>query len=202
MYAKLPNTSHTMLSINQSICTYSQNLLLCDIASMHRVNYGFMEYNRKTHDNLVIHLYTSLCVYTVWFWFFNWSLFSLLAVLDPRLLSPYPDHLLPHLSKLQTVLFNMRHPAFGINFLILSVSLIHILVFHLLTTLHKSDPHCHHHHFHHLSLLLVFTVDLKHTSSSSLFHHRPLHRYSLDWSHGLAAWPFSLAYQFSFSFFR
>jgi len=42
--------------------------------------------------------------------FLNWSLFSLLAVLDPRLLSPYPDHLLPHLSKLQTVLFIMHTP--------------------------------------------------------------------------------------------
>ena len=51
--------------------------------------------------------------------------------------------------QLQTVLFNMRHPTFGINSLILSVSLIHILVFHLLTTLHKSDPHCHHHHIYH-----------------------------------------------------
>jgi len=33
------------------------------------------------------------------------SLFILLPVLDPRLLSPHPDHLLPYLSKLQTVLF-------------------------------------------------------------------------------------------------
>jgi len=98
------------------------------------------------------------------------------------LLSPYPDHLLPHLSKLQT--------AFGINSLTLSVSLIHILVFHLLTTLHKSDPHCHHHLCHHQSLLLFFTLDLKHTSSSSLFHLRLHHRYSLDWSHGLLAGPF------------
>ena len=39
----------------------------------------------------------------------NWSMFSLLAVLDPRLLSPYPDHLLPHHSKLQTVLFNIQN---------------------------------------------------------------------------------------------
>jgi len=77
--------------------------------------------------------------------FLNWSLFSLLAVLDPRLLSPYPEHLLPHLSKLQTALLNMQHehPAFKINSLTLSVSFIHILVFHLLTTLHKSDTHCH-----------------------------------------------------------
>jgi len=95
-------------------------------------------------------------------------------------LSPYPDHLLPHRSKLQTVLFNIHHPTFGINSLTLSVSLIHILVFRLLTTLHKSDPHCHHHLCHHQSLLLFFTLDLKHTSSSSLFHHRLLHRYSLD----------------------
>jgi len=65
------------------------------------------------------------------------------------------------------------------NSLILSVSLIHILVFHLLTALHTSDPHCHHHHFPHQSLLF-FILDLKHTSSSSLFHHRLLHRYSLD----------------------
>jgi len=57
------------------------------------------------------------------------------------LLSSSPDHLLSHLSKLQTVLFNMQHPTFGINSLNLSVSLIHILVFHLLTTLHMSDTH-------------------------------------------------------------
>ena len=51
-----------------------------------------------------------------------------------------------------------------------TVSLIHILVFHLLTTLHKSDPHCHHHLSHHQSLFLFFTLDLKlkHTSSWSL----------------------------------
>jgi len=47
--------------------------------------------------------------------FLNWFLFSLLAVLDHRLLSPSPDHLLPYLSKLQTVLFNVQHPTFGIN---------------------------------------------------------------------------------------
>ena len=134
--------------------------------------------------------------------FLNWSLFSLLAVLDPRLLSPYPDHLLPHHSKLQTVLFNMRHSAYGINSLTLSVSLIHILVFHLLTTLHTSDPHCHLHLCHHQSLLLFFTLDLKHISSSSLFHRRLLHRYSLgqDCFHGLPAGQFSLAYRICFSF--
>ena len=93
-----------------------------------------------------------------------------------------------HLSKLRTVLFNMQHPAFGIYSLTLYVSLIHILVFHLLTTLHKSDPHCHHHLCHHQSLLLLFTLDLKHTPSSSLFHRRLHHRYSLDWSHGLPAY--------------
>ena len=41
---------------------------------------------------------------------------------------------------------------------------IHILVFHLLTTLHKSDPHCHHHLCDHQSLLF-FSLDLKHISS-------------------------------------
>jgi len=55
---------------------------------------------------------------------------------------------------------------------------VYILVFHLLTTLHKSDPHCHHHLCHHQSLLLFFTLDLKHTSSSSLFHHRLLHMFA------------------------
>ena len=35
-----------------------------------------------------------------------------LAVLDPRLLSPYPDHILCYLSKLQTVIFNVHHPTF------------------------------------------------------------------------------------------
>ena len=59
---------------------------------------------------------------------------SLLESDASHYLVPYPDHLLPHLSKLQTVLFNMQHPAFGINSLTLSVSLIHILVFHLLIT--------------------------------------------------------------------
>ena len=73
----------------------------------------------------------------------------------------------------------MRHPTFGINSLTLSASLIHILIFHLFTTLHNSDPHCHHHLCHHQSLLLFFTLDLKHTFSLSLFHHRLLHRYSL-----------------------
>jgi len=102
--------------------------------------------------------------------------FSLLAVLDPRLLSPYADHLLSHLSKLQTVLFNTQHLAFGINSLTLYVSLIHILVF-LLTTIYKSDSHCQHHLCHHQSFLFS---DLKHTSSSSLFHRRLYHRYSLD----------------------
>ena len=48
---------------------------------------------------------------------------------------------------------------------IVSVSLIHILIFHLLTTLHKPDPHCHHHHCHHQLLLLFFTLDLKHICS-------------------------------------
>jgi len=47
----------------------------------------------------------------------------------------------------------MQHPIFGINNLTLSVSLIHILVFHLLTTLHTSDSHCHRHLCHHQSLL-------------------------------------------------
>jgi len=110
--------------------------------------------------------------------FLNWSLFSLLAVLDPRLLSPYPHHLLPHHSKLQTVLFNIQHPAFGINSLTLTVSLIHILVFHLLTTLHISDPHCHLHLSYHQSIFLFFTLDLKLISSSSLFHRRLHHSYT------------------------
>ena len=74
-----------------------------------------------------------------------------------------------------------------------------IFVFHLLTTLHKSDPHCHHHLCHHQSLLLFFILDLKHASSSSLFHRRPYHRYLLDWSHGLLAGPF-FSHRFCFSF--
>ena len=102
--------------------------------------------------------------------------------------------------KLQTVLFNMRHPSVGINSLTLSVSLIHILDIHLLTTLHTSDPHSRHHLCHHQSLLLFFTLDLKHTSSSDLFHRGVHHTYSLDWSHGLLAGPFSFAHRFCFSF--
>ena len=58
------------------------------------------------------------------------------------------------------------------------ITYFHILVFHLLTTLQKSDPHIHLCHYQ--SLLLFFTLDLKHTSSSSLFPRRPYHRYSLD----------------------
>ena len=81
----------------------------------------------------------------------------------------------PHLLKLQTVYYNIQHPTFGINFLNLPVSLIHISVFHISTNLHTSDLHFHHHHSHHRSLLLFST--LKHTSSSSHFHHRLLHRY-------------------------
>jgi len=75
--------------------------------------------------------------------FLNCSLFSLLAVLDPRLLSTYLDYFLisqnykPFFSTCNT------HPTFGINSLILSVSLIHIFVFYFLTTLQTS-----HHHFH------------------------------------------------------
>jgi len=59
--------------------------------------------------------------------FLNWSLFSRLPVLDPSLLSPYSDHVLPYLSKIQTVFFNIQHHTFGINSLILSVNLINIL---------------------------------------------------------------------------
>ena len=43
---------------------------------------------------------------------------------------------------------------------------------------------------HHAHTFSIFTLDLKHTSSSSLFHHRLLHRYSVDWSHELPAGPF------------
>jgi len=122
------------------------------------------------------------------------------TVLDPLLLSPYPDHLLPHLSKLQTFLFNMQHPAFGINSLTLSVGLIHILVFHLLTTLDKSDPHCHHHLCPHQSLLF-FTLDLKHTSSSKVFSTVD---FTIDtlWTDLTDSRPdrFSFAHRFCFSF--
>ena len=38
----------------------------------------------------------------------------------------------------------------------------------------------------------LFTLDLKHTSSSSLFHRRLHHIYSVDWSHGLLAGTFFL----------
>jgi len=57
--------------------------------------------------------------------FLNWSLFSLLAVLDPRLLSPYPDHLLLISPNYKPFFFNMQHPAFGINSLTLSMSRPH-----------------------------------------------------------------------------
>jgi len=84
----------------------------------------------------------------------------LCSVFDPRLLSPYPDHLLPHLSKLQTVLFNKQHPAFGINSLILSVSHIHILVFHLLTT--RAYTRC----------MQCHTIPFSPSITPSLFHFR------------------------------
>jgi len=124
-------------------------------------------------------------------------LLILVSVHSPCSTRSSSDHLLPHLSELQTILFNMQHPTFGINSLILSVSLIHILVFHLLTSLHTSDPHCHHHHCHNQSLLF-FNLELKSTTSWSLFHRRFLHRYSLDWSHRLLDC-FSLAHWFCFS---
>ena len=75
-----------------------------------------------------------------------------------------------------------------INFLVLSVSLIHIRTFSPPNT-RQIHPHCHHHHSHH-QFLVFFTLDLKHISSSSLFHRRLHNRYSLDWSHGLLAGPF------------
>ena len=47
-----------------------------------------------------------------------------------------------------------------------------------LSPVHRSDPHCHLHLCHHQSLLLFFTLDLKHISSSSLFPRRLHHRYT------------------------
>jgi len=69
----------------------------------------------------------------------------------------------------------MQHFTLGINSVIFSVSLIHILVFHLLATLHTVITTIF--TINHSS---YFTLDLKLTSSSSHFHHRLLHRYSLD----------------------
>jgi len=129
--------------------------------------------------------------------FLNWSLFSLLAVLesDNRRGSVVTISRPPTSSSLKIRNRSLQHAAPHLwSKLILSVSLIHTLVFYLLTTLHMSDPHCHHHHFHHQSLLF-FTPDLKIASSSSLFHHRLLHRYSLEWSNELLVGPFSLAYR-------
>ena len=155
----------------KGLCSLSTSALCCVFLSdCHSLYMTFLMLAK--HCMPTVNLYVPLSLRI----FLNLSLFSLLAVLDPRLLSQYPDHLLPHLSKLQTVFFNMRHPTFGVTSLTLSVSLIHILVFHLLTTLHELDPHCHFHFCHHQSLLLFFTLDLKHTSSSSLFHRRLLHR--------------------------
>ena len=90
----------------------------------------------------------------------------------------------------------MRHPAFGINSLTLSVSLMHILVFHLLTTLHKSDPHCHHHLCHYQSFLLFFTLDLN-TPLPQVFSTIDTH-----WTDLTDSWPdrFSFAHRFCFSF--
>ena len=105
----------------------------------------------------------------------NWSLFSLLAVLDPRLLSPYLDHLLPHLSKLQTVLFNLQHPAFGINFLTLFVSLSTSWFF-TFSLPYTSRIHT----------VITTSLIINHSS----FSVQTYYRYSLDWSHGFPAGPF------------
>jgi len=124
--------------------------------------------------------------------FLNWSLFSLLAVLDSRQLSPFSDHVAYFLISHNCKQFFSTCSTPSWNKLsILSVSLIHILVFHLLTALHTLG---HHDHFHHQSFF--YTPDLKHISASSLFYHRLLQWYSLGWSHGLPAGPFSLAYRF------
>jgi len=100
---------------------------------------------------------------------------------------------------MQIVLLDMQHCHLivGINFLILLVSLIDISVCHILTTMHTSDPYSHHHSSRPQSL---FTLDLKHTSSSSLFHHRHLHTHRTDF---MDSWPdsLSLARRFCFRFF-
>ena len=132
--------------------------------------------------------------------FLNWSLFSLLAVLDPRLLSPYPEHLPPHLSKITNRSFQHAAPR---------------LWNELRHSFREPHPHPGLSSSHYRTqvgstlsspplspsiTIIFFTLDLKHTSSSSLFHLRLHHRYSLDWSHGLPAGPFSFAHRFCFSF--
>ena len=74
-----------------------------------------------TWKHLLTYLLTYLPIFIIW------SLFSLLAVFDHRPFSPSPDHALPHLPTLQSVLFDRptQLPTFEIHFLILFVN-IHI----------------------------------------------------------------------------
>jgi len=95
----------------------------------------------------------------------------------------------------------MQHPTFGINSLNLSVSLIHILVFHLLTTLHMSDTHS--------------PPPLSTSITPSLFHSRLKTHFFLksstidsstdthwtDLTDSIPTGPFSLACRIWFSFF-
>ena len=82
---------------------------------------------------------------------------------------------------------------FGINSLTLSVSLIHILVFHLITTL---QHYCHHHFCHHQSLLLFFHSRLKtHLFLESFPPGRLHHAYSLTLGRTVF-----FAHRFCFSF--
>jgi len=109
--------------------------------------------------------------------FITWSLFSLFVALGPRLWSPSPESRPPTSSsyKITNRFFQYASPlcTFGINFLNLSVSLMHI--FHLVTS-RVSDYHCYYHHSHHPFPIPPFTLDLKLASSSSHFHHRIFRR--------------------------
>ena len=60
----------------------------------------------------------------------------------------------------------------SVNTLILSQSLIHILVFHILTTLHTLDPHCHYGNTEREVTCIALSVYLL----------MLMHRYPLNWN--------------------
>jgi len=98
------------------------------------------------------------------------SLFNLLAVPAPHLLSLFlarqPS---PH-WKSQIAHLDMHHLVFGINFQIHSVSLSILVSIHLL--IHFSTHLCHHPHSHHPSLFHSFTPGSKPTFSTNPSHRR------------------------------
>ena len=94
------------------------------------------------------------------------SLFNLLAVPAPHLLSLFLARQPSRPSKSQIVHLDMHHLVFGINFQIHSVSLT------VLDSIHLSTHLCHHPHSRHPSLLHSFTPVLKPAFSTNTFQRR------------------------------